>query len=96
MKSKITPIEIGKLSNVKCSICGRFLSEYSIKGNGKYPTMCTRCVLNTPAVKEIASTGNNERILAALVKQWDIDYEKELEKKFAKIIRRKPTAVEPQ
>lgn len=94
--SKITPIKVGKLSNRKCAICGRFISESSIRASAKYSPICIRCVLNTPAVKEMASAGDNGRILDALVKQWDIDYEKELEQKFAKIIGRKPTAVEPQ
>jgi hypothetical protein len=46
--------------------------------------------LGTPEIKEMARVGNNDQMLHALVKKWDVDYEKALELKLAINDKRKP------
>ncbi len=57
--------------------------------------MCIRCALESPAVKEVSSVDNNAQILAALIKRWDKDYEKALERKKTKEGKRKPPITKP-
>jgi hypothetical protein len=96
-KFKITPIKVGQLGDVKCPFCGRFYSEGCIettppsdRAKEEYRPMCIRCILGAPEIKEMAMVGNNEQMLDGLVKKWDVDYEKALERKLAMSDKRKP------
>jgi hypothetical protein len=75
------PEEMGELSGIRCPVCGRFYPINYLGSSGQYPPMCVRCALNTPAMREIASVGNNCKLLADLIKSWDVAYQKSLERK---------------
>jgi hypothetical protein len=96
-KCRITPIKVGQLGDVICHFCGRYYSEgciettfHSDEAKEEYQTMCIRCFLDAPEIKEMARVGNNEQTLNALVKKWDVDYKKALKRKLAINDKRKP------
>jgi hypothetical protein len=93
---------VGQLSGVRCPFCGRYYSEGCIETTpnsdevkDEYRPMCIRCFLGTLEIKEMARIGNNQQMLNALVKKWDVDYEKALEIKLAINDKRKPLIGKP-
>jgi hypothetical protein len=95
-KIGITPIKVGQLGDMKCPFCGRFYSEghiettpHSNEAKEEYRPICIRCFLSAPEIKEMARAGNNMQMLNALVKKWDIDYAKALERKLVMNDKRK-------
>jgi hypothetical protein len=101
-KCRITPIKVGQLGDVRCPFCGRYYSKGCIEtkfhfdeAKEEYRPMCIRCFLGAPEIKEMARVGNNEQTLNALVKKWDVDYEKALERKLAINDKRKPLIGKP-
>jgi hypothetical protein len=80
-----------ELSDYKCPLCGRFYSlgeaevnEALKERNEERWPCCFRCVLASPDLRIDLIESHDEEKLDNMLSKYDGDYEKSLERKFAK------------
>lgn len=84
---------VEELSNCKCPLCGRFYSVgeaeviIALKEHDeeRWPC-CFRCILASPDLRLGIKEANNEKALNDMLIKFDSDYDRALERKFAKNI----------
>jgi len=80
-----------ELSDYKCPLCGRFysLGEAEVikalkeRNEERWPC-CFRCVLASPDLRAGVQEANNEKRLDIMLSNYDEDYRRALERKFAR------------
>jgi hypothetical protein len=82
---------VEELSDCKCPLCGLFYSVDEAEviralkehDEERWPC-CFRCVLASPDLRLGTKEANNEKALNDMLSKFDSDYDRALERKFAK------------